>query len=245
MLVRSSFIPCLAPLLLLVADHSVPISHAQAQQLAVRRSSRDYDESDVRIWPRRGGQEQDTPPVPIAVRKMMDHEDEMFFQDYWQFEHVFEARPPSKIIKAAENTWTNASLFLPFHAPLALHRDPDASPFYPLWARALVPKLHDRAFHCPNGTDACTDINRPNSCCPSGDSCQLVTDSGQGHVACCGSGQTCAGKVQDCAQDYQSCPGAAGGGCCVPGYACVGTVGCKSCPPQHASFRGIVLNPVQ
>ncbi|KAL8696633.1 MAG: hypothetical protein Q9201_007562, partial [Fulgogasparrea decipioides] len=172
--------------------------------------------------------------MPVAVRKMMDQEDEMFFQDYWRFDQATVNRnpiskPPADISKHADravDTWTNTSLLPPFHAPLALHHDPDTTSLSDVrWARALVPQLSDRAFHCPNGTDACTGIDRPNSCCPVGDSCQLVTDNGQGDVACCGSGQTCAGNVQDCAQGYQSCPGAAGGGCCVPGYACVGTVG--------------------
>lgn len=167
----------------------------------------------------------------VAVRKMTATEDEMFFQHFWQFDFHAPKRPkdpPFSAIRVPDLP-ANASIPLLLQPPLALHRIADLSPSNGHWARALLqPHLWDRAFQCPTGTDACTAIDRPDSCCPSGNTCQLVRNKGQGDVACCATGQTCVGDVQDCAGGYEICPGAAGGGCCVPGYACVGTVGCKS-----------------
>lgn len=242
MLVHSQLLPQLARLLLLAADTFLLVQPSQAEQIARRQPFvENYNQGGSQPWTRRAEQERRAVQEPIAVRKMMDNEGEMFFQDYWQFDQEADdsaaSQPEPTSSKLRPKTyshaldpadrWTNASLLLPFQAPFALHRDFDSPPSISHWARALLPQLHDRAFHCPTDTDACTSIDRPNSCCPSGSSCQLVTDSGQGDVACCGSGQTCAGNVQDCAAGYTNCPGAAGGGCCVPGYACIGTIGCK------------------
>ncbi|KAL2430837.1 hypothetical protein ABEF95_013834 [Exophiala dermatitidis] len=41
-----------------------------------------------------------------------------------------------------------------------------------------------RGFQCPSGTTACTSIDRPNSCCATDSTCQLVTDTGLGDVGC-------------------------------------------------------------
>ncbi|KAL9029394.1 MAG: hypothetical protein Q9196_002365, partial [Gyalolechia fulgens] len=240
MLVHSQLLPQLARLLLLAADTVLLVRPAEANQTARRHTFvENHSEDGSPTWARRAEQKRVAVPEPIAVRKMRDDGREMFFHGYWQFHQrpdgwdASQPEPtdsklrPTRYSHASDpvESWTNASLVLPFQAPFALHRDVGSTPSYSHWARGLLSQLHDRAFQCPNETDACTSIDRPNSCCPSGSSCQLVTDSGQGDVACCGSGQTCAGNVQDCAAGYASCPGAAGGGCCLPGYACVGTVG--------------------
>lgn len=243
MLVHSLILRRLPALLLLAVDSSVAVPPVQGEQLARRQPfSKSHAEDGSQGWAERGAQKPHAEQRAIAVHKMMDDEAEMFFPDYWAFDQkdddwaFLQSESEDAKLRAHSShdgsneadIWANASLFHQFEAPIALHRDTDGTPSYAHWARGLL--LHDRAFHCPNGTDDCAGINRPNSCCPSGASCQLVTDTGNGDVACCGSGQTCSGNVQHCAQGYQSCPGSAGGGCCVPGYACVGTIGCTFLP---------------
>lgn len=240
MLVYSRLFSQLALLLSLVANTFLLVRPAQAEQIAgCQPVIEECNEDGSQIWAT--GVEYER-PEPIAVRKMIDKESEMFFQDYWQFDQepthqdASRSEPENQKLRSKSyshnpepiDRWANASLVLPFQAPFALHRNEGSTPSLSHWARGILPHLHDRAFQCPSDTEACTSINRPNSCCPSGSSCQLVKDSGHGDVACCGSGQTCAGNVQDCAAGNTNCPGNAGGGCCVPGYACVGTIGCES-----------------
>ncbi|KAL9001117.1 MAG: hypothetical protein Q9169_000300 [Polycauliona sp. 2 TL-2023] len=181
----------------------------------------------------------------VAVRKMTGTEAEMFFQDYWHFDlsaPTQSEEPPSNAI-TVPNSLTNASTPLLLQPPLALHRIADLPPSNGHWARALLqPQLRRRDFQCPTGTNACDAIDRPDSCCPSGNACQLVRDKGLGDVACCPSGQTCTGDVQDCAGGYQTCPGAAGGGCCVLGYDCVGT-NLQLSPGAHSSTTTVIVNP--
>ena len=181
---------------------------------------------------------------PVRVRKMTDDEGEMFFHDYWGFEDIEEgtSRPlVDRRFSSAETLdsldesesaqdWSNASIPQPMQAPFALHTD-DFHMVRPLMARILqAPNalfhLEKRAFQCPGGTNACTSINRPNSCCYSGSTCEIVPDTGSGDVGCCGSGQECGAQVANCADGNTACPGSQGGGCCIPGYACSG-VGCK------------------
>ncbi len=230
MLVSFLYLSQAASLFLFLAHITVLISPARSKQHGSRRTLYDGHSDDAgAIGYGHDEQEHSTAHKLIAMRKMTGTEEEMFFQDFWRFDletPKLPKEPPSKAISTPEIR-TNASLVLPLQHPFALHRVTDESSANRHWARGLhQPNLWDRAFQCPTGTDACTGIDRPDSCCPSGNTCQLVTNTGQGDVACCGSGQTCAGEVQDCAPGYQSCPGDAGGGCCVPGYACVGTVGC-------------------
>ena len=187
---------------------------------------------------------------PIAVRKMTDDQGEMFFPEYWSFD----ARPTygsgsdldkqKRMLSSTEhpdhgdpssNIWLNASIPQPLQAPFSLHTNQqiDTAHFFGRVLRSprAIFSLDKRAFQCPGDTTACTSINRPNSCCASGQTCQLITDSGLGDVGCCGNGQTCSEQVSGCQQGDTSCPGSAGGGCCVPGYTCAG-VGCKSPPIQ-------------
>ena len=176
---------------------------------------------------------------PVAARKMSDDAGEMFFLEYWQFNDepsILElsatrhsGRPllrdngPSQEEEDVRGL-RNASLPYPLQPPFSLHAEQD-HPILRRLPRALS-LLGDRAFQCPTGTSSCTSISRPNSCCPSGEICQLIEDSGEGDVGCCRQGQSCSDEVAGCQQGYTSCPGSAGGGCCIPGYSCVG-VGCK------------------
>ena len=183
---------------------------------------------------------------PIGLRKMSSDEGEMFFPEYWTFET--NSRRDSNILRkpaldkrqpilrlsdfeALDPLSDNATVLPPLQAPFSLHT---GQPNLPL-LRRLFP-FQKRQYSCPANTNACTSINRPNSCCPSDEVCQLVTDTGNGDVGCCSQGQTCSQEVGTCQQGYLSCPGAQGGGCCFPGSSCLG-VGCKSPPsstPLHA-----------
>ncbi|KAJ5297879.1 hypothetical protein N7508_008128, partial [Penicillium antarcticum] len=87
-------------------------------------------------------------------------------------------------------------------------------------------RLEARNFECPSGTSACTSIGRSDRCCGSGETCQIVTDTGHGTVGCCPSWKKCSGMIGSCASGYSACASALGGGCCIPGYDCVAG-GCK------------------
>lgn len=182
--------------------------------------------------------------VPIAVRKMTGDQGEMFFPEYWQFEaggngapklEQDRRRPIPRSLGPLEDDptvkdWPNASISQPLQAPFSLHTN-DQLDTRPLMSRLLrspgaIFALDTRSFACPGGTDACTAINRPNSCCATGLVCQLATDGGLGDVGCCQAGQTCNQEVSGCPVDYTLCPSSLGGGCCIPGSACDG-VGCK------------------
>lgn len=182
---------------------------------------------------------------PIGVHKMGGDEGEMFFMEYWQFDtresqpfawatetRTLDTGTPSlRLRKLEEDSFTqpestNVSTSH-FQAPLSLHANQQAGPYHPhLSPRSVLWFLNQRSFQCPNDTTSCTSISRPNSCCPSGQHCQIITDVGNGDVGCCAQGQACIGGVRTCQQGYASCPGSSGGGCCIPGYVCIG-VGCK------------------
>ena len=183
---------------------------------------------------------------PVGVRKMSGDESEMFFMEYWQIDaklsdadnlsyrdrnrQAIRSHGPD-LVESAVLDLQNASIPHTLGAPFALHTERRiiSNPLLRRLPQGLS-LLGERAFQCPSGTSSCTSINRPDSCCPSGEYCQLITDSGQGDVGCCGQEQSCSQQVAGCQQGYSSCPGAQGGGCCIPGYVCVG-VGCKCTRP--------------
>ncbi|TID15699.1 hypothetical protein E6O75_ATG08027 [Venturia nashicola] len=166
--------------------------------------------------------------TPIGVRKMGEDESEMFFLDYWQFEEQEEhMQSPSRRDK---KLWTrsipaNHSLEGELLPPLLLHSSGlDQSSF------GLSPRsLFARDFQCPSGTNNCSSINHPNSCCAAGETCVSVADNGIGNVGCCPAGATCTREVASCDTNagYKSCPGSSNGGCCIPNFDCEG-VGCIS-----------------
>ncbi len=182
---------------------------------------------------------------PIGVQKMSSDEGEMFFLEYWRFEggnqaptlrdelSLTEKRVQSLGLRSDEgdstssDAWFNTTFLPPLQAPFSLHAISEEVYHGPLSPRAVLHLLSRRGFQCPTGTASCSTINRPNSCCPTGEACQLITDVGLGDVGCCAQGQSCSNQVSNCQQGYTSCPGSAGGGCCIPGYTCNG-VGCKN-----------------
>lgn len=187
---------------------------------------------------------------PVGVRKMSEDEGEKFFLHYWQFdgqqaghEPYFDApisnggaalkTPELSHLRSAEynkEAYANASI-LALLPPFLQHLDQSHTYEGNLrfFRRAALQK---RDYQCPAGTSACTQINRPNICCASGQTCVLVTDTGLGDVGCCPAGTACGGQVSSCdtAKGYHNCPGSPNGGCCIPGFTCQG-IGCKYLSP--------------
>jgi len=152
-----------------------------------------------------------------GVRKMSSDEGEKFFLDYWSYEGSGGLSIGNHTGTDVDDTYDNVQ--------------PRSYPFQPAsinGARGL--SLFQRDFQCPAGTIGCTSINRPSSCCTTGDTCELVQDTGSGDVGCCPQGQTCSGVIGSCQWGYTACPASLGGGCCIPGYECVSD-GCmfRSC----------------
>ena len=194
------------------------------------------------------------PRLPIAVRKMSGDEGEKFLMDYWQSSfdrdlqlplmgtelHIpGDGEAPRKRLRprsSDEDRWrsesVNGSMPESFRPPFLLHADEQA-PLRHHWKRdqssissgLLDMRLRKRAFQCPAGTNSCASIERPTSCCAQGETCQLIPDTGLGDVGCCSAGQGCSGPLHTCDVGFTACPGAMGGGCCIPSYVCV-SMGC-------------------
>lgn len=186
----------------------------------------------------------------VGVRKMPGDDGEMFFPEYWVFESEVDNNPAKTYGKRISvsshledyqdreglNYWVNSTLLHPLQAPLSLHSVESRVWRGNRMPRAILEKLSKRDFKCPGNTFSCSSINRPNSCCQTGESCQSIADVGLGDVGCCAQGQTCSQQVSSCQQGYKSCPGSSGGGCCIPGYECV-DVGCETTPLSLVSAQ--------
>ncbi|RAL11517.1 putative GPI anchored protein [Aspergillus homomorphus CBS 101889] len=168
-----------------------------------------------------------------GVRKMTEDEGEKFYLDYWQFDdddnyttgnnYSFNTSDElSSPARRSESLQTTEEVDFqpqsyPFHASYSGGLGSEGGRG---WGAAFSPLLR-RDFQCPSGTANCTAIDRPDSCCSTDDTCVLVKDTGSGDVGCCPRGKTCSGTIGACADGYSSCPSSLGGGCCIPGYACV------------------------
>ncbi|KAI9036153.1 putative GPI anchored protein [Aspergillus affinis] len=169
-----------------------------------------------------------------GVKKMSNDEGEKFFLDYWYFEEDAvdgNANTTTERLQERQETATNEHLATkeqldlqprsyPHHPSLLLNRRDEASDTHG-WMAAQFSPLFRRDFKCPANTFSCASIDRPNSCCNAGDTCELVKDTGSGDVGCCPTGQDCSGTIGKCQQGYSSCSASQGGGCCIPGYDCV------------------------
>ncbi|KIW52125.1 hypothetical protein PV05_07790 [Exophiala xenobiotica] len=154
-----------------------------------------------------------------GIRKMSHDPGEKFYLAYWGMAEEGQATTCS-------STWSNASLWTSFEQPIRVHSHPQTQTSVAgSWRLPGWHLLFKRGFQCPSGTSSCTSIDRPNSCCATGSTCQIVQDTGLGDVGCCPNGQTCADSLSTCESGYTSCPNNPGGGCCIPGYACY-DVGC-------------------
>lgn len=177
-----------------------------------------------------------------GVRKMSRDEGEKFFFEYWTWNDA-DGSVAGNTSGLAPRDINKADLPSRAHLrpALSLHTNERADSFqlaerYSGPARRALSILLGRGFECPAGTYSCTSINKPDSCCNVGDTCQGVQDTGLGSVGCCPPGESCSGSLGSCAPNYTSCPSNLGGGCCIPGYECV-TGGCKGyliefCPPN-------------
>lgn len=175
---------------------------------------------------------------PVSgVRKMSNDEGEKFFLDYWYFEDALDGNETTTAKAQQERQDTSNKHFTteekldvqprsyPHHPSVLLDRRDSARDAHG-WMAAQFSPLFRRDFKCPTGTFSCASINRPDSCCNAGETCELVKDTGSGDVGCCPSGQDCSGTIGKCKQGYSSCSASQGGGCCIPGYNCV-SGGCK------------------
>ncbi len=180
----------------------------------------------------------------VGVRKMSDDEGEKFYFDYWAF-------APTGNTGSQRDNEDQDGLFLPSNStfigrarrPLLLHSTHKSNIAsnvlsryirFPFTPRSTFGK---RDFQCPSGTSSCASVNRPESCCAEGQTCQLIEDTGLGDVGCCAAGEACAGSLSNCPLGYTSCPNYPGGGCCIPGYACV-SGGCLL-----SSTATVIVNP--
>jgi hypothetical protein len=148
---------------------------------------------------------------PVGVKKMSLDEGEMFMLENWIFASDAQQR------RAEYGEFGKGS-----------------SALRPLTQNEFRERMHirdvllNRQFKCPDGTSSCSAIGAPDVCCGTGSTCMHTSGTGvAGDVGCCPEGQTCAGAVScDEASGYTSCPGSSNGGCCLPGFSCMG-VGCK------------------
>lgn len=180
-----------------------------------------FPEDEVLVKKGLAAMEQIATKSPIGARKMTEDEAEMFFLDYWQFDE--EDVPIRR--RSLELEYLNQTMGDGLLAPLLLHSASSGQSHI----SNRMNYLFKRDFQCPAGTNSCESIQRPNSCCSTDETCVSVTDTGQGDVGCCPSGQSCTNAVSSCdtSAGYTSCEGtSANGGCCIPGFVCFG-VGCK------------------
>lgn len=173
-----------------------------------------------------------------GVKKMSTDEGEKFFPEYWQFLDDPLDNSAESYVQEANGSLTNSPAldFEPVEEDESAGNDyPDSvfvershpfTPAFPIQSRSKslglnANLLEHRDFKCPTGTNACTSIGRSDRCCGTGDTCQIVPDTGSGDVGCCPPGQNCAGGIGVCQSGYTGCSQALGGGCCIPGYDCV------------------------
>lgn len=171
----------------------------------------------------------------VGVKKMSDDEGEKFYLDYWTFaakgdSNALEDEGDGQRLDKGESRFllgfnhTRTGTAMP---PFSVHSNDSRVIRSNILSRYVrFPILHHsqfgrRDFQCPGGTSSCASINRPNSCCAEGQTCQSIQDTGLGDVGCCAAGETCGGSLSTCASGYKECPNYPGGGCCIPGYVCV------------------------
>ncbi|KAJ5286026.1 hypothetical protein N7524_001332 [Penicillium chrysogenum] len=159
----------------------------------------------------------------LGVKKMSDDEGEKFFLDYWSFGDDYSSGNVTEghISDDGFSPARFVAQSYPFAPSYSLGTDGD-SQFLP-WENSHSANnlLEKRDFKCPAGTWACTSIGRSDRCCGSGETCEIVADTGHGDVGCCPSWKTCSGMIGSCQSGYTACSEALGGGCCIPGYDCV------------------------
>lgn len=179
--------------------------------------------------------------LPTAVRMMGFDAGEKFFHEYSAFGNN-EDDDAAQLDTYALSALNSSSAQNKYRAPLAAHlydpaepnpslvqgrADHDRAEGWRLFLRAkwTEARLMRRDFSCPTGSSTCSDIGYPDSCCQTGTSCVIITDTGLGSVGCCPDGQSCTGTIA-CSDGQEGCSSQSGGGCCISGYQCA-SVGCK------------------
>ncbi|TQS35836.1 hypothetical protein Golomagni_03732 [Golovinomyces magnicellulatus] len=176
----------------------------------------------------------------VGVKKMGLDEGEKFFSDYWLYEaehFVDGSRHLNLVIRDIEgDSISNVSMVPAFRAVLQSDKeDPENlkhSAKRDLESRnpaSVLMKLQKRDFKCPTGTNDCSAIGYPNSCCPNSDTCFAIKDTGLGPVGCCRKGSNCGGTIHTCISPNTGCSSSTGGGCCIPNYICA-RIGCTINP---------------
>nr|OQO31909.1 hypothetical protein B0A51_01104 [Rachicladosporium sp. CCFEE 5018] len=155
---------------------------------------------------------------PVGMRKMSEDEGEMFYMHYWDFGD--KADEADSTGRGGATLSSNTSISL--SAPLAPHFSGRRG--YGLSGRSIFARQWGA---CPAGSASCTSIDRPNSCCQTGEICIIVSDTGNGDAGCCPQGETCGNTISSCdaSAGQTQCSGAGSGGCCIAGYTCY-DVGC-------------------
>ncbi|KAI9776448.1 MAG: hypothetical protein M1839_009559 [Geoglossum umbratile] len=218
---------------------------------------------DAKFWPEDGpfrrrdleGLNAEPARKPIGVRKMNGDEGEKFYTDYWMFagpekvggerpmlqplESKRDLRPSDEDEDEALQLHNSTSTPHPFKAPILLHTNDYQNPLYRRSPRAALLALQNRDFKCPGGTTDCSSIGRPNSCCGSGEVCQIIPKTGLGDVGCCPVGKGCSGGLENCDSGFMKCSDDLGGGCCIPDYICVGA----GCGPGPNLISLIIVTP--
>ncbi|KAK1246766.1 hypothetical protein MKX08_000568 [Trichoderma sp. CBMAI-0020] len=169
-------------------------------------------------------------PLATAIKKQLPDANEKLFPDHLAFEPLPALDPFETTV--ATNLWlddqeehdtSSSNLTKRYHPAFAYHFQESEDDLLKRAADVLA-ILQNRAA-CPSGTESCSGLGSPDKCCADGSYCTNVSDSDAEQIACCPNGATCGGGVGACPSNAVSCPSALGGGCCIPGYVCVG-VGC-------------------
>lgn len=169
--------------------------------------------------------------TPVMVKKMGEDERQKFFMEYWGYgEDPFAGTGVGmreRDLNDEDRLLANASAAIGFTTPLAMHKMDGEHQGLRRGERQAAASLQNRDFWCPTGTDSCSAIGYPNSCCADSDTCFAIQDTGLGPVGCCPNGDVCGGTISSCPSGALACADELGGGCCLPGFVCVG-VGCES-----------------
>lgn len=169
-------------------------------------------------------------PLATAIKKQLPDANEKLFPDHLAFEPLpalnpFETTVPTNLwLDDQEDKDASSSNLTRRYNPAFAYHFQEAEEDLLKRAADVLAILQNRAA-CPSGTESCSGIGSPDKCCADGSYCTNVSDSDAEQIACCPNGATCGGGVGACPSNAVSCPSALGGGCCIPGYVCVG-VGC-------------------
>ncbi|OIW31581.1 hypothetical protein CONLIGDRAFT_571658 [Coniochaeta ligniaria NRRL 30616] len=190
-------------------------------------------------------------PLPTAIRKMPPDAGEKFYHHYYAFELEQNQQPfPIPAIAARQSFKDQDARLLSANTSAELALRPAFAQLDDRWTsssdgderaysawrllRRVAATLERRDWSCPAGTNSCINIGYPNSCCPTGEACLVIQDTGLGPVGCCPVGSTCGGTISGCAAGNTPCGSELGGGCCIPGYVCQG-VGSSTSSPTSTS----------